>query len=106
MTPSAATVCVRKFTFNTKQAFTIEVGQYYMRFYKDGAIVLAPGTEFPFLLETPYLGEHVMELVFREINDVVYITHYEYPPQKLIRVADDNWVIQELEFTNLSLIHI
>lgn len=99
-TPSAGTVRNEKFTFSTTQAFNIEIGQYYMRFYKDGAVVLAGMTEFPFLLETPFLGEDVMELQLKQINDIIYITHPDYSPKKLSRIADDNWTLVELEFTN------
>lgn len=99
-TPSAGTVRNEKFTFSTTQAFNIEIGQYYMRFYKDGAPILVSGTEFPFLLETPFLGEDVMDLQFKQINDVIYITHPDYSPKKLSRLADTNWTLVELEFTN------
>lgn len=98
MTPSSATVRVEKFTFSTTQAFSVEIGQYYMRFYKNGAPIMSG--IFPFLLETPYLGEDVLELQLKQINDVVYITHPDYFPRKLLRYADDDWRIEELEFTN------
>jgi len=99
-TPSAGTVRNEKFTFSTTQAFNIEIGQYYMRFYKDGAPVLASGSSFPFLLETPFFGEDVMDLQLKQINDVIYITHPDYSPKKVSRIADNNWTLVELEFTN------
>ncbi len=99
-TPSAGTVRNFAFTFSTTQAINIEIGQYYMRFYKNGAPILASGSEFPYLLETQFLGEDVMDLQLTQINDVVYITHPDYSPKKLSRLADNNWTMVELEFTN------
>ena len=99
-TPSAGTVRNFAFTFSTTQAINIEIGQYYMRFYKNGAPILASGSEFPYLLETQFLGEDVMDLQLTQINDVVYITHPDYSPKKLSRLADNNWTMAELEFTN------
>lgn len=99
-TPSAATVRNFAFTFSTTQAINIEIGQYYMRFYVNGAPILASGSEFPYLLETQFLGEDVMDLQLTQINDVVYITHPYYTPKKLSRLADNNWTLVDLEFTN------
>lgn len=99
-TPSAGTVRNFAFTFSTTQAINIEIGQYYMRFYVNGAPILASGSEFPYLLETQFLGEDVMDLQLTQINDVVYITHPDYSPKKLSRLADNNWTMVDLEFTN------
>jgi hypothetical protein len=99
-TPSAGSVRNFAFTLSTTQAINIEIGQYYMRFYVNGAPILAEGTEFPYLLETQFMGEDVMDLQLTQINDVVYITHPDYSPKKLSRLADNNWTMVELEFTN------
>lgn len=90
---------IRRFQFSTSQALAIEIGQYYMRFYKNGSIINVSGTSDPYILETPYLGEEVFSLYMQQINDIVYICHPDHPPYKLMRFADDNWDLQEVDIT-------
>ena len=40
---------------------------------------------------SPYTQDEVRRIVFAQENDVIYMTHQAHPPQKLSRLADDNW---------------
>ena len=44
-------------------------------------------------IPSPYSAANVFGVQFKEINDVIYLTHPSYPVQKLSRIADDNWVL-------------
>jgi hypothetical protein len=49
---------------------------------------------------TPYsLSDHLFELQFRQINDVMYLVHAEYAPRKLSRITDTSWTLEEVEWT-------
>jgi hypothetical protein len=47
---------------------------------------------------SPYSAFDVFGLHFQQINDVVYITHALYPTQKLTRISDISWTIEEVAF--------
>jgi hypothetical protein len=52
----------------------------------------------PYEIATDYDEEHLFELQFKQLNDVVYFSHPSYWPQKLSRVANDNWTIEDTPF--------
>lgn len=45
-----------------------------------------------------YWGADVFVLQTKQINDVVYIVHPNFPVWKLTRYADDNWVSEQVQF--------
>ena len=59
------------FEFSAIQAYIIEAGNKYMRFYKDGGQILSNGS--PFEISTPYLTEDLFELMFIQSADTMYI---------------------------------
>ena len=85
-----------KFQFSVTTSFMIEVGDEYMKFFSNGAPVLLSGS--PYGIATPYQEAHVRDIKFKQVNDVVYITHPLYPAQKLSRVADTDWRLEEVVF--------
>jgi len=50
-------------------------------------------------LVTPFADETVFVLQVKQINDVMYLVHPSYPPQKLSRIADTNWTIADVDWT-------
>jgi hypothetical protein len=49
-------------------------------------------------IPTPYLEEHLREVQFIQLNDVMYFAHADYPVLKLSRFADNDWGIEEVEW--------
>ncbi len=47
---------------------------------------------------SPYAAEDLFEVQFIQINDVVYLAHQDYPPQKLSRLGDANWTMETVVF--------
>lgn len=85
------------FVFNADQAYVLEFGDLYMRVWRDGGQVDGGGGT-PYEITTPYAHGDVGDLVFAQEADVMYITHVDYPVQKLSRFADDNWKIADVTF--------
>lgn len=91
------------FEFNVEQAYMLEIGDQYMRFYTDHGIVMN-GTN-PLELATPWVaadlydaeGNFLLQAV--QSGDVLYITHTEgsYAPQKLTRSGALSWAIADLD---------
>lgn len=51
-------------------------------------------------IETPYLTADLPELKYKQSADVLFITHPDYEPRKLIRYADTVWSLEALAVDN------
>lgn len=79
------------FQFSTTQAYIIEVGDQYMRFYKDRGQILDGAS--PYELATPYLEADIFDLQFVQDADTMYIVHPSYKPRKLTRTGHTSWTL-------------
>lgn len=85
------------FQFSTIQAYILEFGDQYIRFYKDnGQIESAPNV--PYEIVSPYLEADLFELQFAQSADVMYITHPDYAPRKLTRTGHTSWTLSVVNF--------
>lgn len=92
-----------RFTFNVEQAYVLEVGDQYMRFYTDHGIVMN-GTN-PLELVTPWTAADLFDsagnFMLRAVQsgDVLYITHTggTYAARKLVRSGALSWSISALD---------
>lgn len=101
---SAARTWLVRFEFNTQQAYAIEFGHLYLRFYTQHGQVISGG--FPYEIASPWTtadltnADGTFGLRFTESNDVVYICHQNYAPRKLARTSSTSWAISTLTPTN------
>ncbi|MCK5504211.1 MAG: hypothetical protein KAJ10_03570 [Thermodesulfovibrionia bacterium] len=84
------------FRFSIEQAYIIEFGDQYVRFYKDNVQIESGGN--PVEVATPYLEADLFELKFTQSADVLYIFHPDYAPRKLIRTSHTVWALQTIVF--------
>ncbi len=92
-----------RFQFNTEQAYILEIGDQYMRFYTDHGVVLN-GTN-PLELATPWTAADLFDsqgnfqLRAVQSGDILYITHIggTYAPRKLVRTGALVWSINVFE---------
>ncbi|MFN0101168.1 MAG: hypothetical protein ACKV2U_03645, partial [Bryobacteraceae bacterium] len=96
-TSSLATRLV-PFEFSTTQAYILELGNLYARFYKAEGRIETAGT--PTELTTTYLTADLFQLKFAQSADVLYIAHPTYPPRKLTRTSHTAWTIDNIVFTD------
>lgn len=88
-----------RFEFSTTQAYVLEVGDQYVRFYaNNGRLESPPGT--PVEVATPYLLADIWNLQFTQSADVLYITHPSYAPRKLIRTGATTWTLSTISFSD------
>lgn len=86
-----------RFEFSTTQAYILEFGDLYIRFYKDnGQIESAPNT--PYEVTTPYAAADLARLRFTQSADVLYIVHPNYEPRKLTRTGHTSWTLSTISF--------
>lgn len=87
---------LKSFQFSTEQAYNIEFGNLYCRFYRNGGQVTVSGS--PYEITTPYLEEDLELLNFTQSADVLYIVHPKYPPKVLSRLSDTNWTLTDFVY--------
>jgi hypothetical protein len=95
-TVSNSTLATRliKFVFNRSDAYAIEMGKNYFRFYTNGGIVVTTGTT-PFVLAHVYDETEIFDVQYTQVNDVIYLFHPDHPIQKLIRRSAASWTIAD-----------
>ena len=85
------------FEYSVTQAYMLEFGDQYIRFYRDrGQIETAPST--PYEIATPYLEADLFQLKYTQSADVLYITHPSYAPRKLSRTGHTAWTLTTIDF--------
>lgn len=105
---SANRTWLRRFEFSNTQAFQIEFGDRYCRFYTNHGQVLSGG--IPYEIVSPYAvadltnSEGAFALQFEQSGDVLYIAGggagSGYPPYTLTRFSDTNWVFAQFAPTD------
>lgn len=85
------------FEFSTEQAYVIEAGAGYFRFYMNGGrIETTPGTAYE--IATPYAVADLAGLKWAQSADVLYLCHPNYAPYKLARAGHTNWSLSQIDF--------
>ena len=95
---SAAKTRLIPFEFSTTQTYILELGNQYMRFYRDNGQILSSGS--PYEISTPYLTAELFDIKFAQSADVMYITHPSHKTRKLSRTGHTSWTLSEVDFTN------
>ena len=93
-TSSAKTRLIR-FQFNVEQVYIIEMGNNYMRFFKDGGQIV-DGSSNAIELTTTYTTAQVPDVKFAQTADVMYLVHPDHPPRKLTRTSHTSWSITDV----------
>lgn len=80
-----------RFQFSAEDALVIELTEFAMRVWRDGALVMDGGA--PYVLTTPYDLDAIQRLNWVQSADVIYMADGVLPIQRLARFALDNWSI-------------
>ncbi len=82
-----------KFRYSTEQAYILEFGHNYVRFYMDGGQIGAP-----YEVVTPYGSTELDEIQIAQSADTMYIAHPSYTVRKMTRTGHAAWTIIEAPF--------
>lgn len=94
---STKKVRIFEFEFSDSQCYVLEIGDFYIRIYYDGGFVeTSPGSGVPLEVVTPYSQDMIWSLKFAQSADVLYITHPNVMPQKLMRLGANSWAINPI----------
>lgn len=84
------------FVFNRKDSLCLELGDGYIRFYKNGEQIKKDGE--PYEVATTYTENEVSAVKFAQSKNDMYLVHPNHPPAVLHRNADDDWILRDLKF--------
>ena len=84
------------FAFNETQAYAIEHGDQYCRFYALGGQVESGGT--PYEIASPFLLSDIHAIDHTQNADVLYMAHGSYAPRELRRTSETNWSFSAFDF--------
>lgn len=95
-TPSKK-VALIPFEFSTVQAYALEFGDQYVRFYRDRAQI-ETGPSTPYEISSAYLEAEVNSIAYAQSADVLFLAHTGHKPKKLSRASDTSWTLEDIEF--------
>jgi hypothetical protein len=86
------------FEFSDEQAYVIELGANYMRFYVNGGLLVSGGSAVEVV--TPYSATEIFELNYTQSADVIYFAHKNHPPAKLTRTTASSFTFNDIDFVD------
>ena len=81
------------FVFSRDDAYIVEAGNLYFRFWKLGAQITGP-----YEIASPYTSAQIFDVDFTQGADTMFMVHPDVAPQRLQRFQDTRWVIAEAPF--------
>lgn len=85
------------FEYSITQAYIIEVGHEYMRFYRNGGRIEVDALAYE--ITTPYDGNDIFEIQFIQSADTMYLVHNLYAPRSLTRSDHTSWTLTAISFS-------
>jgi len=86
------------FIFSTEQAYMLEFGHYYIRFYRNEGVLLNTAGTAPYEIVSPYSETDLVNIDFTQSADVLYLIHPNYQPRTLNRLGPTNWSLDLYSF--------
>lgn len=94
-----AAVRLIPFQFSTTQAYIIEAGNGYFRFYKDGGQILDANNN-AYTLNTNFASADLATIQWCQSYDTLFVTHRNHSPYQVTRTAHNAWSIGAVSFNN------
>ena len=94
--PTGSEIRLVRFEFSVTQAYILEFGNSYLRFYTNDGQLLNGGV--PYEISTPYPAVDIWGMSFAQSADTLYIAHPNHPPMKLQRLGATNWQLSTINF--------
>lgn len=86
------------FQYSTTQAYQLEFGDKYIRFYANYGQVQNASNTGPLEVATPYSYADIFQIKYTQSADVLYLAHPGYAPMKLMRYSPTNWQLVTISF--------
>ena len=84
------------FVFSKTQAYILEFGHNYIRFFKDEGQITSGGSVYE--ISTTYTAAQIDQIEYVQSADVLYLVHDDHTPRKLSRTGHTSWTISDVDF--------
>lgn len=87
------------FVVSREEAYVLELGEKYIRFYQNGGYLLTDPKDVnsaPYEIISPYTSAELAELSFSQGADTMFFAHRDHAPQRLQRNGQQLWAIGDL----------
>lgn len=85
-----------KFVFSVTEAYIIEFGENYFRFYTNNGQVQVSGAAYE--VAHTYSESELFDVHFAQKNDVIYLAHPNHAPATLTRTSSTSWTLADFDF--------
>ena len=85
------------FVFSKTQAYILEFGHNYIRFYKDEGQIYSSGTT-AYELTTTYTAAQIFDIDYVQSADTMFIVNPDHVPRNLTRSAHTTWTLTDISF--------
>lgn len=89
---------VLPFEFSVSDSYILEVGDLYIRVYKNLNPVLISAAGAQVEIVTPFVVADIREIHFTQSADILFLFHSDYSQRKLSRVSDTSWTLSSQPF--------
>lgn len=86
------------FEFSEEQAYVLECGHGYIRYYTDGGQITWGGQ--PYETDTDYTEDQLFEIDYTQSADYLFLVHKYHHPAHLTRTAHNVWNYSYIDFTD------
>lgn len=94
---SSQTARIIPFVYSRTDAYLLELGNQYMRVWKNGvAVEASPGV--PYEVATPYTDAQLGDVDYSQGADTMLAVHGDVPEQSIKRYGDARWVVSDAAF--------
>ncbi|BBD08747.1 hypothetical protein [Desulfovibrio ferrophilus] len=94
----AARLIAFDFNSTASQSYVLELGHEYLRFHKDGGVILGEENE-PYEIATPWTEDMLWSVNTVQSCDVLYLVHPQVRPHKLTRAGHADWTLAPMAFS-------
>lgn len=99
---SAKKVKMVPFIYSRTQSYVAVFNDGKIQFIKNGSFIeSAPDTRYE--ITHTYTEDELNEIRFAQFGNIVYFTHPNHPPQKLVRSTDTSWALTDITFIHRAL---
>lgn len=95
-TKTTSTTRLVPFVFSKSQAYVVELGEQYARFYTVDGQIQQSGT--PIELATPWTAAQVFSLEYTQNSDTMFVAHPSMPIKRMVRVLQTAWSLGDAPF--------
>lgn len=85
------------FVRSKTEAYVLELTDYIIRIWKDGALVQSGGEDL--MITTPWAEADLFELKYAQTEDAIYFAHPDYQLTKLVYGTSNAWALVNADFS-------